>query len=75
MTLYEMSFCYEQSERLLTGRIHSLRAELSHARREEERLQLRRRIAALEPLQREMRQLTALTRHYYERGIQHEEEL
>ena len=69
MTLYEMSFCYEESERLLSGRICSLRTELSHARREEERLQLRWRIAALEPLQREMRRLTALTRHYYERGV------
>ena len=74
MTLYVLSFYYEQSERLLTGRIHSLRAELSHARREEERLQLRRRIAALEPLQREMRQLISLTRNYYGKEAQHEEE-
>ena len=74
MTLYEMSFLYEESERRITERIQRLRAELSHTRREEDRLQLRRRIAALEPLQREMRQLTALTRHYYERGTQREEE-
>lgn len=74
MTLYEMSYCYEESGRRLTERICTLRAELARARREEDRLQLRRRIAALQPLQREMRQLTALTRHYYERGTQHEEE-
>lgn len=67
MTLYEMSFAYEGSERLLAERIQKLRAELSRAGREEERLQLRRRIAALEPLRREMRQLTTLTRCYYER--------
>ena len=72
MTLYEMSFCYEESERLLAGRIRALRAELSRAKREEERLQLRQRIAALQPLQREMQQLTALTRHYYERRAQHD---
>ena len=68
MTLYEMSFCYEESERLLAERICALRTELARTKREEERLQLRQRIAALQPLQREMRQLTALTRHYYERG-------
>ena len=75
MTLYEMSFAYEESERLLAERIRSLRAELSRVRREEERLQLRRRIAALQPLQREMRKLTALTRHYYGRGVRDDRSL
>lgn len=72
MTLYEMSFTYEESERLLSERIRALRAALAGARREEERLQLRQRIAALEPLRREMRRLTELTRHYYERGAKHD---
>ena len=35
---------------------------------------LRARIAALEPLLRENRELAALTRHYYDRGYHHHEQ-
>lgn len=68
MTLYELSASYRNSAAVIRLRILELQAE--------EKLQgdadtvriLHARISALEPLVREMRELAALTEHYYERG-------
>ena len=67
MTLLEMSPLYEDSAVLLRGRLTELRFAARRAAGEEER-RLRRRIAELEPLLRESRELAVLTARYYERG-------
>ena len=67
MTLYEMSFTYEKSAELLRNRLAELRTAAAHTEDENERLNCRTRIAALEPIYREMRRLTAYTRFYYGR--------
>ena len=68
MTLYELSFTYEQSADLLRGRIQELRQAEQRTTDSRKRRQLHQRIANLEPLLREMRELTMLSRHYYERN-------
>lgn len=66
MTLYELSASYRDSAAKIRLRIQELRAEeISNA---DEARALQARAAALEPLLREMRELAALTEHYYERG-------
>lgn len=68
MTLYELSFTYEHSAELLRGRMRELhRAEIA-TRDRTERQRLRRRMAELEPLLREMRELAVLSRRYYDRS-------
>ncbi|MGM9619529.1 MAG: hypothetical protein ACI3W8_06840 [Oscillospiraceae bacterium] len=68
MTLYELSFYYEDSAQRLRLRLRELRQAEKLAANEEEKLRLRQRAAALAPLLREMRELTALSRHYYDRS-------
>lgn len=68
MTLYEMSFTYEDSADLLRVRLRELRRAEQATRSREERLRLRRRIAELDPLLREMRELSVLSRRYYDRS-------
>ncbi|MGM9661512.1 MAG: hypothetical protein ACI3WR_00270 [Oscillospiraceae bacterium] len=68
MTLYELSFAYEDSARLLRLRVRELRQAERLAQSQEEKLRLRQRAAALDPLLREMRELTVLARRYYDRS-------
>ena len=68
LTLYELSFYYEDSAQLLRLRLRELRQAEKLAANEEEKLRLRQRAAALAPLLREMRELTALSRRYYDRS-------
>lgn len=68
MTLLEMSAQYADSAAAIHTRIVELRsAERAQNDSEAARL-LRLRIKALLPLWREMRELTALTAHYYDRS-------
>lgn len=68
MTLYELSFTYENSAELLRVRLRELRRAEQASRSREERLRLRRRIAELDPMLREMRELAILSRRYYDRS-------
>lgn len=68
MTLLELSVQYADSAAAIHSRIAELRAaERAQADAEAARL-LRLRIQALLPLWREMRELAALTAHYYDRS-------
>ena len=70
MTLQEMSGAYRDQAQVLRERIGLLRA----VRREESgemRLRLDRRIAMLETICRETRELAAVLEHYYDRGYRH----
>ena len=73
MTLYELSFEYEASARLLRQRLRQLRTLLSQTADPEEIWHLQRRIAELTPLLPQMNELKELTRHYYERGYHRNE--
>lgn len=73
MTLYELSFEYEASARLLRQRLSLLRKLLSQAADPEEVWHLQRRIADLTPMLTQMNELKELTRHYYERGYHRNE--
>lgn len=68
MTLHELSFTYEHSAKLLQLRMRELRQAEKVATDSKERRELHRRLAALDPLLREMNELTAHTRRYYERS-------
>lgn len=68
MLLAEMSLSYRHSAELLRQRIKQLREEQKNQPDREERRQLERRQAELEPLLREMRELAVLTARYYDRG-------
>lgn len=73
MTLYELSFSYEASAELLRLRMRELRQAEKQARSRQERERLRQRLAALDPLLREMRELTVLSRRYYDRSYHRNE--
>ena len=73
MTLYELSFSDEASAELLRLRIRELRQAEKQARSRQEREKLRQRLAALDPLLREMRELTVLSRRYYDRSYHRNE--
>lgn len=73
MTLYELSFTYEQSANLLRDRLQELCQAEKNTTNTLERRRIQQRRAALEPLLREMRELTALSRHYYERSYRKHE--
>lgn len=73
MTLYELSFTYEDSAELLRVRIRELRQKEKLAQSYEEKQRLRRRVAELDPLLREMRELTVLARRYYDRSYRKNE--
>ncbi len=68
MTLYELSFTYEESADLLRTRMRELRQAEKLAETYADKQRLRRRMATLDPLLREMRELTVLTRRYYDRS-------
>ena len=60
-------FC-EEEEILKKGKTGGRRARQERSWDENERLQLADRIRLLQAMQREARELAALTEHYYERG-------
>ena len=68
MTLYEMSFAYEESCKLLRARMQELRKEEKRTKDSRELRRIHQRLSELEPMLRETRELAALTRSYYERG-------
>lgn len=68
MTLYELSFTYEQSADLLRQRMQELEQARRHTTDSRERRLIHQRLAELEPILREMRELSTLSRHYYERS-------
>ena len=68
MTLYELSFTYEHSADLLRARVQELRRAEKLTRDHAEKQRLRQRLAALDPLLRETRELTVLCRRYYDRS-------
>lgn len=68
MTLLEMSVLYADSAAAIRLRITELKAAERQADREAARL-LRQRIAELEPLLRDTRELAFRTAHYYDRRV------
>lgn len=68
MTLYEMSFVYEESWELLRKRVQELHRAEKETKDSEELRRIRQRLSELDPMLREMRELTMHTRHYYEKG-------
>ena len=68
MTLYELSFTYEESADLLRARIHELQQQEKQTTDSHELRCIQKRLDALGPILREMRELTNLSRHYYERS-------
>ena len=73
MTLLELSEEYAASARLLRGRIRQLRQIERNTEDEEARQRLRRRIADLQPMLSQCRQIQLLTAHYYERSFHRNE--
>lgn len=73
MTLYEMSFTYGEDALRFRMRITELRRKVQCAPTQEKADELRRRIADLQVLLRQSRELAELTRHYYERGYHRNE--
>ncbi len=69
MTLLELSASYASSAALLRARMAALRAAEKEAPDAETAFALRRRMAELTPLLREMRELAELTAHYYDRSF------
>ena len=69
MTLLELSEQYAASAQLLRGRIRQLRQMERSAVDEETRQRLQRRIADLQPMLSQCRQIQLLTAHYYERSF------
>ena len=68
MTLQEMSVQYEESWEKIRTRMKELRAAERAETDPEAARRLRLRIETLRPLLREMRELSALTKRYYERS-------
>ena len=68
MTLYELSFTYEQSAELLHARIRELKQAEAHTTDSLELQAIQKRLATLKSMLKEMRALTAFSRHYYERN-------
>ncbi|MEA4994452.1 MAG: hypothetical protein VB060_11645 [Oscillibacter sp.] len=73
MTMLEMSITYRAGAEVLRLRIRELRQARQRQSDPEEIFRLTRRIAELEPLLREARELAAVTAHYYERGYHKDE--
>lgn len=73
MTLLELSQQYAHSAHLLRMRIRTLRQMARAAEDEETRKRLHRRIADLQPMLSQCRQLQLLTAHYYERSFHRNE--
>ena len=68
MTLYEMSFTYEQSAEQLRRRLRPLEQAAHRTTDSHELRCIHRRLSALTPLLREAREMSSLCRHYYERS-------
>lgn len=68
MTLMELSAAYADSAARIRVRMAELRAAAKEAPDPETARALRSRMAALTPLLREMRELSELTAHYYDRS-------
>ncbi len=73
MTMLELSVTYHAQADVLRLRIRELKQMRQGQADPEEIFRLRRRIAELEPLLREARELAAVTAHYYERGYHKDE--
>ena len=73
MTLYEMSFTYREDALRFRLRVGELRAAVKRAPTQEAQERLRRRIAELEAIIRQSRELAELTQRYYERGYHRDE--
>ncbi|WP_294856561.1 hypothetical protein [uncultured Oscillibacter sp.] len=73
MTLIEMSVTYRAGADALRLRIWELKQKRQGQADPVEIFRLTRRIAELEPLLREARELAAVTAHYYERGYHKDE--
>lgn len=73
MTMLEMSVTYRTGAEALRLRIRELKQKRQSQSDPEEIFRLTRRIAELEPLLREARELAAVTAHYYERGYHKDE--
>ena len=67
MTLREMAKVYRANNELLRLRLRDLRQAVKSSGDEEERAQLKRRIADLTPIYREGRETAALLERYYVR--------
>ena len=67
MTLYEMSFVYQEDALRFRMRITELRERMRCAETEEETAHLLGRIAELQVLARQSREMAELTRHYYDK--------
>ena len=67
MTLLEMSMFYADSAARLRLRITELQTALRQSTDPDTIRRLNRRVAALTPLLREMRELADLTVHYYDK--------
>ena len=65
MTLYEMSFVYQQDADRFRERIHLLREAEEKTHSFEARQQLRRRIDDLTKLMKQSHELAVLTENYY----------
>lgn len=72
MTLQELSAEYAAGAAALGDRIRELRAAAALAE-DPERLSLESRIRLLSSMWRDMREIAALTQHYYERGYNRNE--
>ena len=68
MTLKEMSPQYADSAELIRARIRELRAEKKVTNSPTALHKIDQRINELTPMQREMRELSELTKRYYERS-------
>lgn len=68
MTLQELSEEYSAGAEMIRARIRELTAQEDAAEEEQERLLLHSRIRLLSSMWRDMREVAALTGHYYERG-------
>ena len=68
MTLSEMSLLYTESALAIHGRICELRAAERAQNDPSEARRIHHRITTLQPLLREMRELSHLTNHYYDRS-------
>lgn len=68
MAISELSAGYRKSARLLQKRLKELRDAANRTTDPEEKWQLKRRIADLQPLLSQMNDLTELTARYYEPG-------
>lgn len=68
MTLKELSEEYSAGAETIKARIRELSAQEAAAEDEPDRLLLRSRIRLLTSMWRDMREVAALTEHYYERG-------